>query len=78
MYFRKYRLRKTWLDKCLKSCFSEDPSRDNMANGWKYCCNLNESIFTIFINHRGVNYVRKVSFIDTQNSKTVCYDLDCR
>ena len=25
MYFRKYRLPKTWLDKCLKSPVSEDP-----------------------------------------------------
>ena len=51
MYFRKYRLRKTWLDKCLKSRVPEDPSTDNMANGPKHYCNLNDSTFRIFINH---------------------------
>ena len=30
MYFRSYGLRKTWLDKCLKSPLSEDPSTSNM------------------------------------------------
>ena len=28
---------KTWLDKCLKSPVSEDPSTSNMGNGWKHC-----------------------------------------
>ena len=51
MSFPNYRLHKTWLDKCLKRRVSQDPSRDNMANGSKYCCNLNNSTFTIFINH---------------------------
>ena len=51
MYFRKYRLRKKWLDKCLKSRVSEDPYTDNKANGSKHCCNLNSSTFRIFINH---------------------------
>ena len=50
MYFRKHRFRKTWLDKCLKRCASEDPSTDNMANGSKNGSNLNDSTFTIFIN----------------------------
>ena len=30
MYFWTYRLRKTWLNKCLKSPVSEDPSTSNM------------------------------------------------
>ena len=62
MYFPKYRLRKTWLDKCLKSRVSEDPSTDNMANGSKQFCNLNNSTFTISVNHCGGNYVRKILF----------------
>ena len=62
MYFQKYRLRKTLLDQCLKSHVSQDPSTDNMANGWKDCCNLNESTFPIFINNYGGNYVAKSSF----------------
>ena len=32
MYFQKYGLRKTWLDRCLKNPISEDPSTTNMAD----------------------------------------------
>ena len=49
MYFRTYRLRKTWLDKCLKNPLSEDPLSSNKVNGPKHCSKLNNSIFTIFI-----------------------------
>ena len=35
MYLRNYELRKTWLDKCLKSLVSEDPSIGNTVNGPK-------------------------------------------
>ena len=48
VYVRKWGLRKTWLDNCLKSPFSEDPSTRNMVNGPESCSNLNESAFTIF------------------------------
>ena len=48
MYFRTYGVRKTWLDKCLKSPVSEDPLTSIKVNGRKYCLNLNESTFTIF------------------------------
>ena len=51
MYFQKYRLRKTWLDKCLKSRVSEDPELENMENWSKECSNQNDSTFTKFINH---------------------------
>ena len=37
MHFWTYRLRKTWLGKCLKSCVSEDPLTRNMVNGLKNC-----------------------------------------
>ena len=37
MYLRKYGLAKTWLDNCLKSPFSEDPSTSNTPNGPKRC-----------------------------------------
>ena len=40
MYFRWYGLRKMWLDKCLKSSGSEDPSTSNMVSGPKHCWNL--------------------------------------
>ena len=62
MFFRKNRLRKTWLDKCLKRRVSEDPSIDNMANKSKQFCNLNGSTFTIIINHCGCNYIGKNPF----------------
>ena len=37
MYFRNYRLQKTWLDKCLKCPVSEDPLTSNMGNRAKHC-----------------------------------------
>ena len=55
MYFGNYRLPKTWLDQYLKSLFSEDPSISNMVNAPKYCSNLKDSPFTIFIDHWEVN-----------------------
>ena len=51
MYFRYYRLQKTWLDNCLKSRVSDEPQTDNMENGSEKCCNLNDSNFTKFINN---------------------------
>ena len=49
MYFWTYSLRKTWLDKCLKSPVSEDPLTSNMVNGQKHCWNVEDSTFAIFI-----------------------------
>ena len=37
MYLGSYGLRKPWLDKCLKSLFSEDLSKSYMVNGSKPC-----------------------------------------
>ena len=51
MYFRNYRLRKMWFDKCLKSPISEHPFTGNVVNWPKHCFNLNDSAFTIFIDH---------------------------
>ena len=51
MYFREYGLRKRWIDKCLKSPVSEDPSSDNIVNVLKHCFNRNGSTFGRFINH---------------------------
>ena len=72
MYFRKYRLRKTWLDKCLKRRVSEDPQRENMENGSKHFSNLNGSNFTISIKNLKVGALEKVSFANTKNPKAVC------
>ena len=71
MYFRKCRLGKTWLNKCLKSRVLEDPSTNNMANGSKHCCNLNKNTFTIFINYSEGNALEKGSFSDMENPKTL-------
>ena len=42
-------LRKTWLDKCLKSAVSQDPLTSNMVKEPKHCSKLNHSTFTIAI-----------------------------
>ena len=47
--FPKLRTTKTWLDKCLKSLVSEDPSKRNMVNVPKHCSNMHHSTFIIFI-----------------------------
>ena len=62
MYFGYYRLRKTWLDNCLKSRISEDPQTDNMENGSKQFWNLKDSTFTIFINHCECSCIGKSLF----------------
>ena len=36
MYFGNYRPRKTWLDQCLESPFSTDPSKSKMVNAPKH------------------------------------------
>ena len=60
MHFRKYKLRKTWLDNCLKSPLSEDHSTSNMLSGPKHFWNLNGSTFTIFIEKFEGNCVGKI------------------
>ena len=37
MYILSYGLQKTWLDQCLKSPVSEDPSKSNVVNALKLC-----------------------------------------
>ena len=49
MHFPNYGPRKSWLDKCLKSPVSEVPCKSNMVNQPKHYLNLNQSIFSIFI-----------------------------
>ena len=55
MYFGNYGMPKTWLDQCLKTHFSEYPTKSNMVNAPKHCSNLKGSTFTIFIDHWEVN-----------------------
>ena len=49
MYFSTYGHRKTWLEECLKSSVSEDPSTSNIVNGPKHRSKLNDSTIAIFI-----------------------------
>ena len=51
MYFRNYRLRKTWLDKCMKSPASKDSLTREMVNRSKHSLNLHGRTFIIFIDH---------------------------
>ena len=57
--FPKLRTPKTWLDKCLKSPVSEEPTRSNMVNVSKHCSNLHHINFIIFLDHYHVNSVGK-------------------
>ena len=71
MYFWTSRLRKTWLDKYLKSLVSEDRSTSNTGNTLKQCWNLNDRNLTIFVDHSEDNSVGKVSLSDMQNLETL-------
>ena len=57
--FPKLRTPKTWLDKCLKSPVSQDPSTSNMVNVPEHGSDLHHMLFIIFINHCKVNWVGK-------------------
>ena len=48
MYFSNYGLRKTCLDKCLKTPISENPSTNDMVSGPKHSLNQNGSTFARF------------------------------
>ena len=51
MYFGNYGLRKTQLDKCLKTSASQYLLTSNMVNESEHCFNPNDSIFTIGIDY---------------------------
>ena len=72
MYSRNYRLKKTWLDQRQKIRVSEDPSTDDLANGSKQFCNLNEAPLQYLLISVNVVVLEKVSFSDIKNPKTVC------
>ena len=59
MSFENYGLPKRWLDQCLESLFSEDPPKSNMVDTPKRFSNLNNSTFTILIDHWQVNCLTK-------------------
>ena len=49
MYFFTYKLRKTCVDKCLKSPITEESSTSNIVKGPKHCSKLIDSTFTTLI-----------------------------
>ena len=71
MYFQNYRLRKTWLDQCLKSSVSQHPSTDNTVNGPQHYCNLNDRTLQYLLITLKVVSLEKVPFSNIQNRKTV-------
>ena len=71
MFFSNYGLPKTWLDQCLKSPFSEDPTKSNMVNAPKHCSNLKDtSLPYLLITGKSI-VLQKVSVSDVKNRKTV-------
>ena len=71
MYFRNCGLPKTWLDQCLKSPVSEDPTKSNMVNKPKHCSNLKGTTLPyLLITGRSIA-LQKVSVSDVQNLKTI-------
>ena len=71
MYFRNYGLIKTWLDQCLKSPVSEDPTKSNMVNTPEQCSNLKETSLPYLLIAGKSIVLQKVSVSDVQNLKTV-------
>ena len=61
-YFWIYGLGKTWLEKCLKSLVSDDPSTRKTGNSVIHCWNLSGSTFTIFIDHSEGYSLWKIPF----------------
>ena len=60
-------------DKFLKSLVSEDPSTDNIANGSKHCCNLNDRTLQYLLITVNVIMLEKAVFSVIQNPKSVSY-----
>ena len=78
MYFRNYGLPKTWLDQCLKSPVSEDPTKSNMVNAPKHCSNLKDtSLPYLLITWKSI-VLQKVSVSHIQNVQTVSQHTVCQ
>ena len=71
MYFRNYGLPKTWLDQCLKSPVSEDPTKSNMVNAPKHCSNLKDSSLPYLLITAQSIVLQNISLIHIQHLKTV-------
>ena len=71
MYFRSYGLPKTWLDQCLKSPVSEDPTKSNMVNAPKHFSNLRDTSLPYSLITGKSIVINKVSVRDVENLKTL-------
>ena len=71
MYFRNYGLPKTWLDQCLKSPVSDDPTKSNMVNAPKHCSNLKDTSLPYLLITGQKIVLQNVSRSHIQNLKTV-------
>ena len=71
MYFRNYGLQKTWLDQCLKSPVSEDPTKSNMVNAPKHCSNLKDTSLPYLLITGKTIVLQNVFRSHIQNLKTV-------
>ena len=71
MYFRNYGLPKIWLDQCLKSPVSEDPTKSNMVNAPKHCSNLKDTTLPYLLISAKSILLQKVSISDIENLKIV-------
>ena len=66
--FPKLRTLKRWINKCLKSPVSEQPSTSNMVNVSKHCWNLHHSTFIILICHwQGICNRKSFSYWHTKS-----------
>ena len=71
MYFRNCGLPKTWLDQCLKSPVSDDPTKSNMVNAPKNCSNLKDTSLPYLLITGTSIVLQKLSVSDVQSLKTV-------
>ena len=78
MYFGSYRLRKPWLDKCLKGLVSEDPSISNMVRGPNTVEVLMAPPLPNLLITVNATDLEKIPLSDIQIFKTVCYHIDSR
>ena len=59
MYVRNYGLQNTCLNKFLKNLISKDTSVSGMVKGKKHCWNLDDTTFSIVIDHCEGSWVGK-------------------
>ena len=71
MYFRTYGLPKTWLEQCVKSPVSEDPSKSHMVKAQNIVQTWSAPTLPHFLITAQSAVVHKASVGDMQNLKTV-------